>query len=246
MLDNKVIVITGAGRGLGRALAAAFAAEKTMVVGIGRDIASLEGTQEAISRDNFQFELTDVGDHEEVSACMDRIVDRHGTVDIVFNNAAIYPKVNFLEETHRQWCDAINTNVNGVANVCKSVLPVMISNGYGRVYNVGSWADVAPIQNSAAYSTSKGALHALTKSIYEDLKPLCLDIEVHEWIPGHLNTRMSDFTGIDPKVSAKWAVQLVLKYPKLGRSVVFENDQLRESPKRLKDRVLDRILFRPV
>jgi NAD(P)-dependent dehydrogenase (short-subunit alcohol dehydrogenase family) len=95
---------------------------------------------------------------------------RFGRIDILFNNAAIYPKVSFLEESAQDWARAIDVNVNGVANCCKAVLPLMIAAGTGRIYNIGSFADLNPIENSAAYSASKGAVRALTKAIARDLQ----------------------------------------------------------------------------
>jgi NAD(P)-dependent dehydrogenase (short-subunit alcohol dehydrogenase family) len=108
---------------------------------------------------------------------------------------------------------------------------------------VGSWADVAPIESSAAYSASKGALHALTRAIAADIGPLGLDIEVHEWIPGHLNTRMSEFTGMDPAVSAAWGLALAREVRADHRSRIYENDREWLPPKPLKQRLKERVLF---
>jgi NAD(P)-dependent dehydrogenase (short-subunit alcohol dehydrogenase family) len=108
---------------------------------------------------------------------------------------------------------------------------------------VGSWADIAPITASAAYSSSKGALHALTKAAAIDIADLGLDIEVHEWIPGHLNTRMSEFTGMDPAISAAWGLALAKGIRPDHRSRIFENDREWLPPKPLKQRLKDRILF---
>ena len=80
------------------------------------------------------------------------------------------------------------------------------------------------------------------KAIAADIRPLQADIEVHEWIPGHLRTRMSDFTGLDPAVAAEWGVQLVSMPHARTRNCIFENDREWLPPKGLKQRIKDRLL----
>jgi NADP-dependent 3-hydroxy acid dehydrogenase YdfG len=143
-----------------------------------------------------------------------------------------------------EWLNVIRINLGGVSNCCKMVLPSMISAGFGRIYNLGSFADHEPIKNSGAYSCSKGGVHALTKSIARDIEELDLDIEVHEWIPGHLKTRMSNFTGIDPSVSASWGVRIAKgEIRASSKCVLFENDHEWIPPKRLKQRIKEKLLF---
>ena len=243
-LQGRVVVVTGAGSGLGRALCRAFHADGCSVVGIGRTPESLEATGEGLGDGRYSFEVADVSRYPDVQSAVAKIIDRHSRIDYLFNNAAVYPKVSFLEETADQWAQTIAVNVNGPANCCKAVLPHMISAGFGRIFNVGSFADYAPIANSAAYSCSKGALHALSKGIVADLAGQTADIEIHEWTPGHLNTQMSDFTGIDPAISAGWAIELAKRPGSERRALLFENDHEVLPPKGLKQRILDRLLFR--
>ncbi|MBT8423019.1 MAG: SDR family NAD(P)-dependent oxidoreductase [Gammaproteobacteria bacterium] len=237
MLANKVVMITGVGSGLGRALSAAFAAEGSRVIGIARREESLRETAALIESDAFSGHVADVASFDEIAA----VVARYERIDIAFNNAAVYPRISFLDESSADWARAIDVNVNGVANVCKALLPGMIANGYGRIYNVGSFADVAPIADSAAYSASKGAVRALTKAIAADLRGGDADIEVHEWVPGHLKTQMSGFTGIEPEVAAAWGVQLAAVEHARTPNCIFENDREWLPPKGLKQRVLDKL-----
>lgn len=241
-LEGKTVVITGCNRGLGRALVEAFGNEGALVCGIARDSSSIDQMQSECSTFEFIGRTADVGDFAQVNESIEGFYERTRQLDYVFNNAAVYPKENFLEQSVDSWDSALRTNVIGPANVCRAVLPHMIYAGFGRIYNVGSWADLMPIERSSSYSTSKGGIHALTKAIAADIAHLHLDIEVHEWIPGHLNTRMSDFTGIDVSVSAGWAVELV-KREASSKSVIFENDQEWIPPKRLKERVLEKLTF---
>ncbi|MEQ9449986.1 MAG: SDR family oxidoreductase [Pseudomonadales bacterium] len=242
-LENKVVLVTGATQGLGRALTIEFAAAGCRVVGIGRNLAKLEEIRAQIEGEFTPIEC-DVSDHEAVCQAVQQTLSLYGGVDVLFNNAAVYPKVSFLEETPEAWTSAMGANVNGVAYFCKAVLPVMIRAGQGRVYNLGSWAYLGPIPKSAAYSASKGAVHTLTGAIAQDLAQFNTDVQVHEWIPGHLKTQMSDHGGIDPHVSAKWAVAMVRNDAASKASVIFENDYEWIPPKRIKDRILDLLLFR--
>ncbi len=233
-------MITGVGSGLGQALVRAFLEQGCIVIGIARRQASLDETTSPRA-DKFFGHVADVTDFAAIRAVVDASVARHGHIDIVFNNAAVYPRINFIQETPADFARGIDVNVNGVANVCKAVLPAMLATGRGRIFNVGSFADIAPIADSAVYSASKGALRALTKAIAADLRELDAEIEVHEWIPGHLNTRMSGYTGLEPAVAAAWGVQLAAMEQARTPNCIFENDREWLPPKGLKQRILDRL-----
>ncbi len=243
MRADSVVMITGCGSGLGRALCRAFVEAGCRVVGIGHREDTVRETERLVASDRFVALIADVSDYGAVEGAVADAIGRFGRIDVLFNNAAVYPRTSFLEETADDWSRAIAVNVNGVANGCKAVLPHMIAAGFGRIYNLGSFADISPIPNSAAYSASKGAIHALTKAIAQDLDGVDADIEVHEWIPGHLNTRMSEFTGIDPAVSAGWAVQIAAIPHASRRSCLYENDHEWVPPRGIRQRLKDALLF---
>jgi NADP-dependent 3-hydroxy acid dehydrogenase YdfG len=243
LLEDKIVVITGAGGGLGRELAKAFCARGARVMGLGRNIGKLDETASAIGKGYFEVYCADVSDFAQVKSAVAQILEAHGRIDLLFNNAAVYPKVNFLDESASDFAHALLINVAGVANTCKAVLPSMIENGFGRIFNLGSWADRAPIANSAVYSAAKGAVHALTKAIAADIAHHDADIEVHEWLPGHLNTQMSEFTGMDPAVAAAWAVAIASMPHASRRSCIYEQNREWQPPKSIKQRLLSKILL---
>ncbi|MEQ8483725.1 MAG: SDR family oxidoreductase [Pseudomonadales bacterium] len=236
----RVTLITGVSHGLGRALAEAFLSCGDIVVGISRT----PGEDLAISESGSKYLhiQTDVAVASEVANAFGQVSKDIGRLDVLFNNAAVYPRVSFLDESTEDWANTVAINLNGVANCCKAALPMMIQAGSGRIFNVGSFADVSPIERSAAYSSSKGAVHALTKAIQADIASLGLDIGVHEWVPGHLRTQMSSFTGIDPEIAAQWATQIVSGSP-AGTSKLYVNDAEHREPKRIIHRIVDTLAF---
>lgn len=246
VLENKTVVVTGAGGGLGTELVRQFLDEGCSVAALVRSTRSLEELKQKMPSEKLMAFEVDVSNSDNVSECFNALAEKFGGVDILFNNAAVYPKVNFLEESPEQWKKAIEINLGGVSNCCKAVLPQMIEKGFGRIYNLGSFAGISPIANSSAYSCSKAGLGALTKSIARDVETRHpdIDIEIHEWIPGHLNTRMSDYTGLDPALSASWGVRIARgEIQASSKCSIFENDHEWLPPKRLKQRIKDRVLF---
>lgn len=240
---DKVIVITGAGSGLGRALAVGLAGRGATVIGLGRREPLLSETQALARGSRFSPQVVDVSDAAGVDKAMHAIAAQFGRIDVLFNNAAVYPKLGFLEQDAQSWMETIAVNVGGVANCCRAVLPTMIRQGSGRIVNVGSFADKAPIARSSAYAASKGALHALTKAIAADLGDAHPGITCFEWIPGHLKTQMSDFTGMDPGVCVEWAARII-SLPSAGpRSRTFEGDQEQVARRSLRSRILRRLSF---
>jgi NADP-dependent 3-hydroxy acid dehydrogenase YdfG len=245
VLKDKVIIITGAGSGLGRELSKVFCKEGCKVVGFGRSQDSLKETQSLITQsghDSFSFHSVDVADFDQVQQAIININHSLGSIDLLFNNAAVYPKKNFLDESAEDFLTAININIVGIANTCKAVLPIMIKNKTGRIFNLGSWADISPIADSAAYSASKGAVHALTKAIAVDIAHCSVDVQIHEWIPGHLSTQMSGYTGMDPIISAGFAVMLSQR-KNINKSSIFDRNQEWLPPKSLKQKIKSKLLF---
>lgn len=197
--ENKTVLITGAGFGVGRGLAAGFVKDGAQVVGFGRTQADLDETARDFCDGRMHAICGDVSSAADVERSVSETEAKFGEIDILINNAAVYPKVLFLESDIEDWAKGIDINVVGMARLCRRVLPGMLERGSGRVLNVGSYAWKGPIPTASAYSTSKGAVNILTKSIACEIDPVRYpDVLVNEFLPGIVHTRMTPEGGDDP------------------------------------------------
>ncbi len=194
---GKTVVITGAGSGVGRALAQGFAADGANVVGIGRTHADLERTQAGCAG-RMRFVVGDITREGDVARLFDEAIQHHQKVDVLVNNAAIYPKKNFLDLTHAEWAHAVETNVIGLALCCRKALPGMLERGYGRIINLGSFAWKGPGPASSAYCASKAAVTVFSAALASEIdRARYPDVLVNELLAGVFRTRMSE-SGEDP------------------------------------------------
>ena len=238
--SDKTVVVTGAGSGIGRAIALGFCSDGASVVGIGRTREDLEETSRLANSKKMHFVVGDVCRPDDVKRLFSEASHRYAKVDILVNNAAAYPKVAFLQSSHAEWSRVIETNVIGLALCCREALPGMMERGFGRIINLGSFAWKGPIPNSSAYSASKAAVHVLTKALSTEIdRHKYPDVLINELMPGIIRTRMSD-VGDEPDAVYPH-VRLLASLPRnsfTGESFVkgvrhVENNGLRARLKRL-------------
>jgi len=238
----KTAVVTGAGSGLGREIVKVLTESGFNVVGLGRNITALQETKGLLTHDKaFEFHAIDISKSEDVKSTFTKILSSHNSVDVLINNAAIYTKTSFLEESPELFTEALTANVVGVSNCSKAVLPAMLQEDSGIIINVGSWAHKRPIEHSASYSTSKGALHALTKAMAKDVAEKSQNLRVIEWIPGHMNTQMSDYTGMEPAICAAWCAEII-QTPVASVHSIFEGNQIWSEPLSLKQKIKKKLM----
>lgn len=188
----KTFAVTGAGSGIGRAVAVGLAKEGYSVVALGRRKAALEET--AAGHPGIHVVPLDVSRPEDCKAVFARIAQEIGRVDGLVCCAAIYPKVHFFDQTPESFNDTIVINVCGVTNVIREVLPGMLERNLGRIVVLGSLADNSPISTALGYSASKGALHAVVKGLAVEIDRFRYpNVLINELLPGATLTAMCDF-----------------------------------------------------
>jgi 2-hydroxycyclohexanecarboxyl-CoA dehydrogenase len=166
-LDGRITIVTGAGRGIGKAIAGKLAAEGATVVVTDLDAASAEQT--AAELPGAMAIQTDVTDRPGVQAMADRVTQEFGRIDVLVNNAGWDKASPFLESDPADWDRAIAINLYGVLHACKAVLPVMAAQSSGAVVNLGSDAGRVGSSGEAVYSAAKGGIIALTKSLAREM-----------------------------------------------------------------------------
>ena len=190
-LTNKVAIVTGAGRGIGRTIAIAYAAEGAYVVIAARSEDQLNEVADEISANggNVLAVPTDLRNRTEVENLVHKTVDSFSQIDILVNNAGINPRGLFLDTTDEEWDEVWKINVMGVVHCCRVVLPVMQKQGWGNIINIGSGMGQVGHADLSIYCASKAALHGLTQAIAEEVWQDGIIANV--LIPGPVKTELS-------------------------------------------------------
>ena len=191
--EDKVVLITGAIRGIGRAIAAAFALEKSMV--IINDISAEESLAGILQAPPFNNGLTrtiraDIGNSDDVKRMFEEIDSSYGRLDILVNNAGIIRRGNVETVTEPEWDDVIRINLKGTYNCSKAAARMMIRQSHGKMINISSIAaKLGDITSAPGYGPSKAAVDALTKTFARQLA--AYGINVNGVAPHAIETDMS-------------------------------------------------------
>ena len=167
-LEDKVVIITGAGSGIGAATATLMAAHKAQVIVSDINLESAQKVAEEIQKTGgFAFAVkTNVTQYEEVESLIAKTIEKQGRLDVMVNNAGIGGKnqKKTAEHTHEDWHDVIAVNQTGVFYCMKAALRQMQKQGHGNIINVASLAGLIPSGYNLSYSASKFAVVGMTKS----------------------------------------------------------------------------------
>lgn len=206
-LKGRKAIITGGGKGLGKATAIAFAKEGIDVAITGRNEQNLIETVAELT--SFGIKATyatfDVGNHNEVKIGIQKIISEFKTIDILVNNAGIAAFGSFMEMEPQQWQSIIQTNVMGMYYVTKEVLPYLIENNQGDIFNVSSTAGITGNPGTSAYSASKFAVIGLSESLMKEVRKN--NIRVCTLTPSTIASDMSISLGIANKNSEDTVLQ---------------------------------------
>lgn len=192
-LNDKVAIITGASRGIGRAIALAFAREGADVVVVSRKLSEVEETAtqvRTLGRRALALRV-DVSLMEDVESMVKSTLQEFGRIDVLVNNAGILGPVGpLVENDANHWVGTIRVNLIGTFLCCKAVLHIMIKQGGGKIINLSGGGAAYPHPRFSAYATSKAAVVRLTETLAEELKEF--NIQVNAIAPGALNTRLQE------------------------------------------------------
>jgi NAD(P)-dependent dehydrogenase (short-subunit alcohol dehydrogenase family) len=172
-LKNKVAVITGASRGLGKAMALELGSAGAALALIGRDRAKLDETasEAAESGADAAVFVADITQEAQVLALQKRVAERFGRVDILINNAGVNLRKPLTEFTLEEWNRVMDANLTSVFLMCRAFIPMMRGRGWGRILNMTSIMSHVSLPGRTAYSASKSALLGLTRALAQELAP---------------------------------------------------------------------------
>ncbi|MGE7950734.1 3-ketoacyl-ACP reductase [Lysinibacillus xylanilyticus] len=171
-IAGKVALITGAGRGIGRATAVAFAQEGIHVGLIGRTLENLQQVAEELKQYDVKVAIAvaNVADLNSITAAVESIRSELGAIDILVNNAGISKFGSFMDLTPEEWTNIIDVNVKGVYYTTRAVLPEMIERNTGDIINISSTAGQKGAPITSAYSASKAAVIGLSESLMLEVR----------------------------------------------------------------------------
>ena len=210
-LDNKIAVVTGAGQGIGKAIATKLAAEGATVVVTDVNEATAKETADGLGNGALGIH-TDVTDRDSVNAMVDQVVSQFGRIDVLVNNAGWDKGEAFVDSEPETWDRILGINLYGVLNTSKKVLPIMAAQGSGKVVNLGSDAGRVGSSGEAVYSAAKGGVIAFTKAVAREMARS--QVNVNCVCPGPTDTALFASMGGD---KLREALTKAIPFRRLGQ-----------------------------
>jgi NAD(P)-dependent dehydrogenase (short-subunit alcohol dehydrogenase family) len=196
-LAGRSTIITGANQGLGRAIATSFvrAGASVLLVARGEELLrQVERELTPLVNQKNQLVCSMRGDVSEPASCQAiarRAMDVFPSLTALVNNAGVYGPMGPLEDVDwQEWVRAVQINLFGTVLMCRTIIPLLRSRGYGKIINLSGGGATAPLPRFSAYAASKAAIVRLTETLAEELREARID--VNAIAPGALNTRLLD------------------------------------------------------
>jgi NAD(P)-dependent dehydrogenase (short-subunit alcohol dehydrogenase family) len=217
-LENRIAVVTGAGKGIGWGIATVLSKEGAKVVVVDWDEIAGARTAEEIRRSGGDaiFVKCDVSNEDQVKAMVRMAIDKYGRIDVLVNNAGVGVYKPVLEATSQDWDYCLSVNLKGVFLCSKYVIPHMQAVGKGAIVNISSVHAHATVNGVAPYAASKGGITALTRNMAIDYGPA---IRVNAIAPGWVLTPLiqSIFDGYDDPAEQQRLVEQRQVMKRIGR-----------------------------
>ncbi len=210
LLENKVVIITGASRGIGKSIAEACVEQGAKVAftylssdekakALETELSKNGGVAKGFKSDASKF--------DDAQALVDAVIEEFGTVDVLVNNAGITRDTLLMRMSEEQWDEVINTNLKSAFNLTKAVLRPMLKARKGSIINMSSVVGVSGNAGQSNYSASKAGMIGFTKSIAQELGSR--NIRCNAIAPGFIETEMTEV--LDEKVVQGWRDSIPLK-----------------------------------
>ena len=210
LLENKVVIITGASRGIGKSIAEACVAQGAKVAftylssaekanALEAELSAKGGVAKGFKSDASKF--------DDAQALVDAVIEEFGTVDVLVNNAGITRDTLLMRMSEQQWDDVIDTNLKSAFNLTKAVLRPMLKARKGSIINMSSVVGVSGNAGQANYAASKAGLIGFSKSVAQELGSR--NIRCNAIAPGFIETEMTET--LDQKVVEEWRASIPLK-----------------------------------
>ncbi|MEK8128031.1 3-ketoacyl-ACP reductase [Paenibacillus filicis] len=227
-LKHKTAVITGAGKGIGKAAAISLAKEGVHLGLISRSLSDLEALKAELTREygvNVHLAVADIGKRAEVEQAVSQLISGLGSLDILINNAGIAGFGKLAEMEPEQWEGIIQTNLMGTYYVTRAALPTMLEQNSGSIINIASTAGERGFATGSAYCASKFAVMGMTEALMQEVRKS--NIRVTALTPSTVNTELAVKAGLpigdeDRMMQAEDVAELILTALKLPARVFIK------------------------
>lgn len=216
---NKVIIVTGASKGIGKEISKELAKKgNTIIANYNKSEKEIKELQQELEKQNIKIDIykADVSKREEATNLVKYTIQKYGKIDVLINNAGISQIKEFKQITDEDWNNMINTNLNSVFYMSQEACHNMIHNKKGCIINISSIWGITGASCEVHYSVSKAGVDALTKALAKELGPS--NIRVNSIAPGIINTEMNAHLSEEEKQNIEEEIPL----EKIGKSIDIE------------------------